>query len=131
MVIVAIVVAAVAGFAVGAIWYNVFSTQWMEDVGVQMKEDGTPDITQSPTLYAKGFVCTLVVAAMMAHTFSGSGVDTWHAGLIGGFGIGAFFIAPWITLNILYSMRPIRLAMIDGGYAAVACGVMGFVLTLF
>lgn len=45
-----------------------------------------------------------------------------------GRGIGAFFIAPWVTINNAYAMRPMQLALIDGGYAIGGWGVIGAVL---
>lgn len=68
---------------------------------------------------------------MMRHTFMQVGIDEVGEGIISGFGIGLFFITPWIALNNLYSMRPARLTMIDGGYDTLACTVMGLVLVLF
>jgi len=67
----------------------------------------------------------------MRHVFALSGIDSPGAGIVAGIGVGLFFIAPWITLNNLYGMRPLRLSLIDGGYATLACAVMGLILTLF
>lgn len=52
-------------------------------------------------------------------------------GLMSGLGIGLLFIAPWIAMNVAYAMRPRALAIIDGGYAVVGCGVIGLVLGIF
>jgi hypothetical protein len=78
-----------------------------------------------------GFVMHLLVAGMMRHSFAVSGIDTLGAGLVGGLGIGLFFITPWIVLNYAYAMRPVALMLIDGGYAVLAATIMGVVLVLF
>lgn len=52
-------------------------------------------------------------------------------GLMSGLGIGLLFIAPWIAMNVAYAMRPRALAIIDGGYAVVGCGVIRLVLGIF
>jgi hypothetical protein len=65
---------------------------------------------------------------MMRHIFSMADIDTMLKGLMAGGGIGLFCIAPWITLNNLFASRARCLCWIDGGYAAVACAVMGLVL---
>ena len=52
-------------------------------------------------------------------------------GLLAGLGVGLFFIAPWVAINNAYGQRPIALTVIDGGYAVLACSLMGLVLTLF
>ena len=68
---------------------------------------------------------------MMRHVFAMSAITTVNMGVLGGLGIGLFFIAPWIALNIFFSQRPKVLILIDGGYAAIACAIMGGVLMLF
>lgn len=126
----AVVITAIAGFAIGAVWYNIFSKQWIKAAGITVGPDGKPQ-GGSAMLMVLGFVCVLVVAGMMRHTFVMAGITTLGAGVVGGAGIGLFFITPWITLNALFGMKPKELPMIDGGYATVACAVMGGVLTLF
>ncbi len=131
MQVLAVLVAAALGFGVGAVWYNVFSKQWIAASGVPVDAKGNPANGASPVLYGGAFLCVLLVAGMMRHTFGMAGIDTLGKGLVGGLGIGLFFISPWIALNVLFSDRPKALALIDGGYATIACAVMGVVLTLF
>ena len=66
----------------------------------------------------------------MRHTLALSGIDTVSKGLQSGFGIGLFFITPWIFINTGYSNRPWKLAVIDGGYATAAAAIIGAVLLL-
>ncbi len=128
---VAVIVAAAAGFGLGAFWYNLLSKQWIEASGVPVDEAGKPAGGASPIIFAGAFLCILLVAGMMRHTLVTMGINTPASGFVTGLGIGLFFIAPWITLNVLFSARPLRLAAIDGGYAALACAIMGLVLSLF
>ena len=130
MAYIAVLIAAIAGFAIGAVWYGVLSKQWIKAAGVEVGPDGKPR-GGSPLLMFYGFLCVLVVAGMMRHAFNMSGIDTLGAGIVSGLGIGLFFITPWITLNALFGMKPKELPIIDGGYATLACAVMGGVLTLF
>lgn len=95
-----------------------------------MDAAGRPAGGASPVTCGGAFLCILIVAGMMRHVLVSSGVTTPGAGLVSGLGVGLFLIAPWITLNVLFSMRPLRLAVIDGGYAALACAVMGLMLSL-
>lgn len=128
---VAVIVAALGGFGLGALWYNFFSKQWIEASGVPVDESGQPAGGANPMTYLGAFLCILVVAGMMRHALVTAGILAPFSGLVAGLGIGLFFIAPWITLNVLFSSRPLRLAVIDGGYAAVACALMGLILALF
>ncbi|WP_425097824.1 DUF1761 domain-containing protein [Tropicibacter sp. S64] len=126
-----VLAATVAGFAAGAVWYNVLSKHWLEAAGIPCDENGKPLGGPNPVLFGLGFLCQLVVAGMMRHVFAASGVASVGAGIVSGAGIGLFFIAPWIALNNLYGGKPLKLTLIDGGYATVSCALMGLVLTLF
>lgn len=126
-----VIVAAAVAFGLGAVWYGVFAEPWMEAVGMERDENGKPKGGQNPVMFAVTFVLQLMVAGMMRHVFALSGIGTLGAGLIAGLGIGLFFIAPWVAINNMYGMRPAKLTVIDGGYAVVACMLMGLVLTLF
>ena len=126
-----VLVATIAAFAMGAFWYGMLSEPWMDAAGIQRDENGQPQGGMNPGLMAFGFICTLLVAGMMRHVFELGGIDTLGKGLVGGIGIGLFFITPWLALNYAFAMRPFKLTLIDGGYATVACAIMGLVLTLF
>jgi hypothetical protein len=80
--------------------------------------------------YIVAFICIILVAGMMRHTFALSGISGAGKGLISGLGVGLFFISPWIFINTGYSDRPWKLAIIDSGYATFGCAIMGLVLTL-
>ena len=127
----AVIITAAIGFGIGAIWYGVFSRTWVPASGVPTNERGAPRDGANPVTYAGAYVCILLVAGMMRHVFAMSQINGFGVGIVAGLGIGLFFIAPWITLNVLFSQRPRVLALIDGGYAAAACAVMGGVLELF
>lgn len=127
---IAVLIAAAAGFGFGAIWYKVLANPWMEAAGVSKGPDGNP--ANSSTLpYILAGVAMVLVAGMMRHTFSLSGIDTLGKGLVSGLGIGLFFISPWIMINNGYGGRPFKLTLIDGGYATFGCAIIGLVLTLF
>lgn len=126
-----VLVAAAAGFALGAVYYGILANPWMEAANIKRGTDGKPEGGQSPALFAATFALQLVVAGMMRHVFSLSGIETSGAGLVAGLGVGLFFISPWIAINNLYAGRPLRLTLIDGGYASLACAVIGLVLCLF
>ncbi len=131
MQILMVVVAAFASFAFGALWYGLLSKPWMAASGVPTDAKGAPANGSSPTPYLISLVAMILVAGMMRHVFTMSGIDTLTEGFMGGAGIGLFFITPWIALNNGYTMRPFTLTAIDGGYATIGCSIMGLVLTVF
>lgn len=126
-----VIVAAVAAFAFGAGYYMVLAKPWMAAAAIETGPDGKPVGGESPTPYIVSFICILLVAGMMRHTFALSQIETLGKGLQSGLGIGLFFITPWIFINTGYSNRPWKLAIIDGGYATAAATIIGIVLTLF
>ncbi|MGY3438529.1 MULTISPECIES: DUF1761 domain-containing protein [unclassified Marinovum] len=125
-----VIIAAAVSFGLGAVWYMKLAEPWMEAAGIERDADGKPKGGQDPMIFAATFVMQLLVAGMMRHTFALSGVDSIGKGVVAGLGIGLFFISPWIVINNLYGGRPFKLSLIDGGYATLACAVMGLVLTL-
>jgi len=76
-------------------------------------------------------VAAIIVAGMMRHIFVTSGVDSVVAGIVSGAGIGLFLTVPWMMTFYAFGNRPKALMMIDGGYATIGSGIMGFVLALF
>jgi hypothetical protein len=128
---ISVLVAAGAAFAVGAAWYMLLADPWMTAAGVSRDDRGRPEGGQNPMILVLTFAMQVLVAGMMRHVFQSSGVTTIGAGLVSGAGVGLFFITPWIAINNANAMRPVTLTLIDGGYAIVACALMGMILTLF
>jgi len=126
----AVLAAAIATFGVGAVYYIVLAKPWMAAAQIKVGEDGKP-LNDTPLPYIVSFICILLVAGMMRHTFALTNMAQSGHGFIAGLGVGLFFISPWIFINTGYSDRPWMLALIDSGYAVIGCAVMGFVLTLF
>lgn len=129
--VVAVLVAALAGFAMGAAWYMSLAKPWMQAAGIPMDENGKPQGNGSPMPFVISAICMILVAGMMRHIFAMAGIDGPVKSLVAGLGIGAFFITPWVAMNYAYAMRPTKLAVIDGGYSILGAGVIGLVLGLF
>ncbi|MGB0959310.1 MAG: DUF1761 domain-containing protein [Halocynthiibacter sp.] len=122
-----VLVAAIASYGFGAVWYMKLGSAWKADVGLtdeDIKAGGA-------SAYVIAFVASLMVAGMMRHMFALAAIDGAGKGLVAGLGLGLFVAAPWIVMNYSFAMRPKRLIMIDGLYATIGCAIMGVVLTLF
>ncbi|WP_370399669.1 DUF1761 domain-containing protein [Sulfitobacter sp. JB4-11] len=128
--VLAVIVAAIAGFGFGAVWYMVLAKPWMAAAAIKTGPDGRPE-NMSSLPYLMAAIAMIVVAGMMRHTFALSGIDTVGKGVVSGLGVGLFFISPWIMINNGYVSRPFQLTLIDAGYATFGCAVIGLVLTLF
>jgi hypothetical protein len=128
---ISVLAAAVANFIFGAIWYMSLAKPWMAASGVVVGEDGQPENRSDPIPYITSFVAAVLVAGMMRHVFSLSGIDTFGKGLVSGLGIGLFLVTPWLATFNGFEGKPRALTLINGGYATIGCAVMGAVLTLF
>lgn len=123
---ISVIVAAVAAYAFGAVWYMTLAQPWMRAAGVECGPDGRP-VNKSAVPFILSAIAMVVVAGAMRHVF-GASVTTTGAGLTAGFGLGAFIALPWIVINYAYSGRPATLTLIDGGYAVIGCTIIGAIL---
>lgn len=129
--IISVLVAAVASFAFGAVWYMTLAKPWMAAAGVECDENGKPVNGANPVPFIIGGICMILVAGMMRHIFAMAGIDGFGTGLIAGAGIGLFFITPWVAMNYAYAARPRNLTFIDGAYSIIGPTIIGAVLGLF
>ena len=121
-----VILAAVAAWIFGAVWYGIIGKQWMAASG--LTED---TINRSnPMPYIGSFLCALLVAGMTRHILNMGAITDPVAGIVTGLGLGLFIAAPWITTNVLFSQRPRALIWMDGVYPVVGMALMGLVLTV-
>ena len=126
-----VLVAALAAFAFGAVWYMSMSKAWIAAAEVPVDANGKPQGNGSVMPFVVGLVAMVIVAGMMRHVFVMSGLTTIIGGVMGGAGIGAFLITPWVAMNYAFGMRKPALTVIDGVNSVVGCTIMGAVLNLF
>ena len=126
-----VVAAALAAFAFGAVWYMSMSKAWIKAAEIPVDANGKPLGNGGAMPFVVGLVAMLVVAGMMRHVFAMSGLTTVGQGVMGGFGIGAFLITPWVAMNYAFGMRKPALTLIDGVNSVVGCTIMGVVLNAF
>ena len=131
MEVINVLAAAAGSWVFGAVWYMALSKPWMAAAGLKAGADGRPEGGSSPMPFVLSAICMVLVAGLMRHVMAMSGLTTVSQGLMAGFGVGAFFIAPWIMINNAYTMRPFKLTLIDGGYAVIGCSIIGVILALF
>ena len=110
----AILVATVAGFAFGALWYAVLGRPWMRAAGVTAEA-----ARASPKwIYAASFAlefwiaCILAGALILAPPQAGE----WTMAIGSAVVIWIGFVLPTIAVNYLYALRPKRLTAIDAGH---------------
>ena len=110
--------AAIASFVFGGIWYNVFSKQWMDAVG--MSPERLQKDRGSLGLYVVAFVALLVMALMLAgilvHLAHGGLATTLRTGLISAAFLWLGFVIPTMVVNYAFHGARHTLTLIDGGH---------------
>lgn len=123
----AVLAAAVAAFAVGAIWYGaLFGRAWMAERGVTRESARGGNM---PLVFGITFVLDLVAAFVLDHVFGTYGHPPMALALAIAGGIALGFILPAIGVNYLFARMSLKLFLIDAGHWLVAYCVMGAVLT--
>ena len=121
----AVIVAGVAGFAFGAVWYGVLGKQWMAAVGMTDRPKPTP----MPFIVA--FVCQVIVAWMLAGLIGHVGEVTVVDSMLTGALVWAGFVLTTMLVNHRFQSASWSLSLIDGGHWLGVFLVIGLVIGLF
>ena len=125
----AVIVAAVAGFAVGGIWYGpLFGKAWATARGLD--PDSLKDGFNAPLVFGTVFALNLFSAFILDHTLTTYGAPDLNLSVMISGGVALGFIVPAIGVNYLFSRQSLRLFLIDAGYWLVIYALMGVVFAL-
>jgi Protein of unknown function (DUF1761) len=108
----AILIAAIAAFAWGAIYYTSLSKQWLAAVGMTKEQLGPK---RSPVPFVISFVAELVMAWVLAGTVGhlGPGQVTLKNGIISALFLWLGFVVTTVFVNNVYPGRKYSLSVID------------------
>jgi hypothetical protein len=126
----AIIVAGVAYFALGAIWYSfIFKNAWIKASSVNvndpnMKKGMAQTMLASLVLM---IICSLGLALLLGKIVSTS----WMSGAKLGLLTGVCFSATGICISYLYEKRPWMLHFINAGYNVAGCVIAGIILSVW
>lgn len=122
-----IVVATIASFVLGGLWYGpFFGAMWMADNGYKaedLKRGFKPAVA-----YGGTFVLGLISAALFAAIVGPRPALGFATGL--GVAIGLGFVCTAIGTNYLFERRPLRLFFINGGYHTLRFAIIGLTFGL-
>ena len=121
----AVLVAAVAGFAFGALWYGLLSKPWMAALGMT----GRPK--PSPLPFITAFIAQLAMAWILAGLIGHLGEVTPLRAMISAGFVWAGFVLTTMTVNHRFQSARWSLTLIDGGHWLGVLLVMGLVIGLF
>jgi hypothetical protein len=119
-------VAALSGFAIGALWYGppLFQKAWMQATGITKEQGAKANV---PLTFGGAYVLNFIGAAGLAAAFGPQRIGAL-CGAIFGAGTGLFFIATAIGVIYLFEMRSFKLWLINAGYQVVNFAAMGAVV---
>ena len=108
----AILVAALAAFGWGAIYYMTLSKQWLAAVGLTQEQLGA---RRSPAPFIISFVALIVMAWVLAGTLGhlGPGQVTVRNGIVSALFLWLGFVVTTVFVNNAYPGRKYSLSVID------------------
>ncbi len=125
----AILIAAVASWLAGAVWYMALAKPWMAANGMtpeQVHEGRNRPGAFLPFLYA--FLAAVVIAWVLAGLVAHLGPVTLRSGIISGLFCWAGFVFTTMLVNNRFAMRSPKLLLIDGGYWLLVLVLSGAVI---
>ena len=128
----AVLVAAVAAWMFGAVWYMALSKPWMAANGWASRAEMLgPSGKASPIPFVISFVAELVIAYFLAGLIAHLGeVTVWRA-LVSAFFVWLGFMLTVMVVNHRFGRATWMLTAIDGGHWLGVVLVMGLVIGLF
>ena len=122
----AIIVATIANFAIGALWYSpvLFGQAWIKEMGWEGKEEEIKEKGNMGLSMGGGFVLSLVMAITLAILSPQSVMSGIRWGLLISVGIGV--ASAW--KGYLFEQRSFKMMMINGAHEVVTFVAMGAII---
>lgn len=125
----ALIVAAIASFALGAVWYSpvLFGKAWQKTLGFTEEYLGKSNMA---LVFGSSFVLIFLMDFGLAIILQGHASRDVSAfsGFLYGLLIGIFFVATSYGINMIYQRRSFLLWAIDSGYQALYLAMTGAIL---
>ena len=129
----AVLAAAVASFAFGALWYGLLGKPWMAALGKTKDElmgpEGKPPVAQMLKSLIAALIMAWVLAGLIGHL--GPGRVTPLNGIISAGFVWLGFVATTLTVNHGYQRAKTALTLIDGGHWLGVLLIQGLIIGLF
>jgi len=127
----AVIVAAVAAWLAGAVWYMVLAKPWMNALGktpAEMEECKGQPKSVLPFIFA--FVGALIIAWVLAGLLGhlGPAFLTVRNGALSGLFCWLGFVFTTMLVNNSFAMRKPMLLLIDSGHWALVLGLIGAII---
>jgi hypothetical protein len=123
----AILVAAIADWLLGAVWFTVFANQWK--AGLRMSPEEIQAYSARPNFwpYLISLLCSLLMAYVIARVVAISETHTLFRGISAGILVG-FAAAAALVTDMVFEVRAGPFILISAGYPLVGCILMGIIV---
>jgi Protein of unknown function (DUF1761) len=126
----AIVIAAVAAFVFGGIYYRALAPHWMKAIGISKKSlDKKASATPLIITIIAELIMAWVLAGLIAHL--GAGQVTALNGIVSGAFVWLGFVATTLVVNNAFGMRKPMLSVIDAAHWLAVLAIMGAIIGAF
>jgi hypothetical protein len=122
----AVVIAALAGFGFGAVYYMSLARPWMDAIGKSQA-----DLNPSKTPFIIAIVANLIMAWVLAGLIAHMGPATIRSGIISAAFCWFGFVITVLAVNYAFGDRKPMLTVIDGGHWLGVLLIMGAVIGAF
>jgi small-conductance mechanosensitive channel len=123
----AVWIASIVFFILGAIWYSVMQAPWLAGIGKSTSEIAAAHGT-SPMPYVVGFLAILVMCYTLAWLMQRLHAASLLAGLRLGAIVAIGFIAATLALNYGFEARSVTLWVINSVYVVVGLALAGAII---
>jgi len=127
-----VIIAAVAAWMFGAVYYGVLGEAWLAAQGTTMEQTKAANAGKSAAAKATPFVLSFIAEIVMGVAISGIlfhiGIYGLGAGLFSGAVIWIGFVLTTIAVNNAYTFRSVKLTAIDAGHWLGVLLIIGGVL---
>jgi hypothetical protein len=126
----AVLVAGLAYFALGAIWYSfLFKNSWIRLTGVNVNDPNAKKGVGG--IMFASLVLMIISSIGIALFLNRVGPSSWMSGAKVGLIAGICFSATAISISYLYEKKPLGLHLINGGYNVAGCVIAGIILSVW
>jgi hypothetical protein len=127
----AVLVAAILHWILGAVWYGVFSSKFIELMAWPPAQLAAMETQSETKNYILAFLSSLVLSYILAHFVQYTKASNLAGGLQTGFWLWLGFIVTTHLPTVLFEGRKTGLFLLGIGYQFVACLAAGALLAIW
>jgi Protein of unknown function (DUF1761) len=123
----AILVAGIADWLLGAVWFTVFANQWR--AGLRMAPDELQTYMSHPNFwpYLVALLCSLLMGYIIARIVADFATHGLFRGILAGLLVG-FAAAFAMVTEMVFEIRPGSFILISAAYPLLGCILMGIII---